>query len=205
MCAAFSSNYIDQSQEFALCAVALVYPFMRLIRAEKFWPALLLGLLSLCFIGTMAFIVASRTAMVTMPVMLMVFALVHLRPRTNATEARASRPTSSARSTLRRGGGGRRSDGDHLDRQGIDRLDAGPDEALADVFAALDHDLMTQSDAEAAGVRINLPYDSATCWRRTNDRPEDRRGRGPPQIQSRFTHPDIIKYFMTIREACDLP
>ena len=79
----FVKNYIDQSQEFALCAVALVYPFMRLVRAEKFWPALLLGLLAVSFIGTMAFIVASRTAVVTMPIMLAAFVLVHMRPRTS--------------------------------------------------------------------------------------------------------------------------
>ena len=78
----FVKNYIDQSQEFALCAMALIYPFMRLVRAEKFWPSLLLGLLAVAFIDSMAFIVASRTAIVTMPVMLAVFALIHLRPRT---------------------------------------------------------------------------------------------------------------------------
>jgi O-antigen ligase len=79
----FVKNYIDQSQEFALCAMALVYPFMRLVRAEKFWPSLLLGLLAVAFIDSMAFIVASRTAIVTMPIMLAVFALIHLRPRTS--------------------------------------------------------------------------------------------------------------------------
>lgn len=79
----FVKNYIDQSQEFALCAVALVFPFMRFVRAEKFWPALLVGLLAVCFIDTMAFIVASRSAIVTMPIMLAAFALVHLRPRTS--------------------------------------------------------------------------------------------------------------------------
>jgi len=79
----FVKNYIDQSQEFALCAVALVYPFMRLVRAEKVLPALLLGLLAVCFIDTMAFIVASRSAIVTMPVMLVAVALVHMRRRTS--------------------------------------------------------------------------------------------------------------------------
>jgi O-antigen ligase len=79
----FVKNYIDQSQEFALCAVALIYPFMRSVRAEKFWPALLLGLLAVCFIDTMAFIIASRTAIVTMPIMLAVFVLVHMRLRTS--------------------------------------------------------------------------------------------------------------------------
>jgi O-antigen ligase len=45
----FVKNDIDQSQEFALCAMALVYPFMRLVRAEKVWPSLLLGLLVVAF------------------------------------------------------------------------------------------------------------------------------------------------------------
>jgi len=79
----FVKNYIDQSQEFALCAVALIYPFMRSVRAEKFWPSLLLGLLAVCLFDTMAFIVASRSAIVTMPVMLAAVALVHLRRRTS--------------------------------------------------------------------------------------------------------------------------
>jgi O-antigen ligase len=79
----FVKNYIDQSQEFALCAMALIYPFMRLVRAEKFWPSLLLGLLVVCFIDTMAFIVASRSAIVTMPIMLVAVALVHMRRRTS--------------------------------------------------------------------------------------------------------------------------
>ena len=79
----FVKNYIDQSQEFALCAVALIYPFTRFVRAAKFWPALLLGLLFVCFFDTMAFIVASRTAIVTMPIMLAAFALIHLKPRTS--------------------------------------------------------------------------------------------------------------------------
>jgi O-antigen ligase len=78
----FVKNYIDQSQEFALCAVALVYPFLRLARAGKFWPSLFVGLLVVCFIDTMAFIVASRSAIVTMPIMLAAVALVHMRLRT---------------------------------------------------------------------------------------------------------------------------
>jgi O-antigen ligase len=79
----FVKNYIDQSQEFALCAMALIYPILRFVRAEKVWPALLLGLLAVGFIDNMAFVVASRTAIVTMPVMLVAVALVHLRPRTS--------------------------------------------------------------------------------------------------------------------------
>jgi O-antigen ligase len=79
----FVKNYIDQSQEFALCAVALAYPIVALLRESKIRPALLLGVLSLSFVANMAFVVVSRTALVTMPLMLAVFGLLHLRWRTN--------------------------------------------------------------------------------------------------------------------------
>src|SRR5882724_11663575 len=74
-------NYIDQSQEFALCAVALAYPVITLLRAKKFLLAVLLVALSLSFIVNMMFVIVSRTAMVTMPIMLAVFALLHLKWR----------------------------------------------------------------------------------------------------------------------------
>ena len=79
----FVKNYIDQSQEFALCAVALAYPIFTLLRASKIWPALLLGAIALSFIVNMAFVIVSRTALVTMPIMIAVFGLLHLRWRTN--------------------------------------------------------------------------------------------------------------------------
>jgi O-antigen ligase len=74
-------NYIDQSQEFALCAVTLAYPVIGFLRARKIWPAALLGALSLCFVVNMLFVSVSRTALVTIPVMFAVFALLHLRWR----------------------------------------------------------------------------------------------------------------------------
>jgi O-antigen ligase len=76
-------NYIDQSQEFALCAVVLAYPAIGLLRAGRVVPALLLSAISLSFVVNMAFVVVSRTVLVTMPVMLAVFALMHLRWRTS--------------------------------------------------------------------------------------------------------------------------
>jgi O-antigen ligase len=76
-------NYIDQGQEFALCAVVLAYPIVGLLRAGRFHSALLLGVIVLNFLANMAFVVVSRTAMVTMPVMLAVFALLHLKWRTS--------------------------------------------------------------------------------------------------------------------------
>ncbi len=74
-------NYIDQSQEFALCAVALAYPVITLLRTKRILLAVLLMALSLSFIANMMFVVVSRTAMVTMPIMLAVFALLHLKWR----------------------------------------------------------------------------------------------------------------------------
>jgi O-antigen ligase len=78
----FVKNYIDQSQEFALCAVALAFPIATLLRARKIVFALLLGALALGFLANMAFVIVSRTALVTIPIMLAVFALLHLRWQT---------------------------------------------------------------------------------------------------------------------------
>lgn len=75
-------NYIDQSQEFGLCAIALVYPIPMLFRAGRARIAILLAILSLGFLANMMFVVVSRTALVTLPVLLAVFALLHLRWRT---------------------------------------------------------------------------------------------------------------------------
>lgn len=77
----FVKNYIDQSQEFTLCAVALAYPIIMLVRERRFWPASLLGAVALSFFLNMAFVVVSRTALVTVPIMLAVFALLHLKGR----------------------------------------------------------------------------------------------------------------------------
>ena len=79
----FVKNYIDQSQEFTLCAVALAYPIIRLVRAGKFWLATALGVISLCLIANMVFVVVSRTALVTVPILLAMFGLLHLRLRSN--------------------------------------------------------------------------------------------------------------------------
>jgi hypothetical protein len=79
----FVKNYIDQSQEFTLCAVALAYPIIALLRANRTRLALLLCAIALGFVFTMTFIIVSRTALVTMPIMLAVFGLMHLNWRTN--------------------------------------------------------------------------------------------------------------------------
>jgi O-antigen ligase len=75
----FVKNYIDQSQEFALCAVALAYPVITLLREKRFLPAMSLIAVSLSFVANMVFVVVSRTALVTMPILLAIFALLHLK------------------------------------------------------------------------------------------------------------------------------
>src|SRR5438105_8685713 len=77
----FVKDYIDQGQEFSLCAVALGYPIVTLLRDNKTKRALLLAAVALGLVANMIFIVVSRTALVTMPIMLAVFALLHLRLR----------------------------------------------------------------------------------------------------------------------------
>jgi hypothetical protein len=79
----FVKNYIDQSQEFALCAVVLAYPMLSLLRDRRFVPAFLLFAIAMSFLANMLFIMVSRTALVTMPIMLAAFGLVHLRWRAN--------------------------------------------------------------------------------------------------------------------------
>ena len=80
----FVKNYIDQSQEFALCAVALAYPIVTLLRERRYWFAGLLTALALSFFVNMVFVVVSRTALVTIPIMFGVFALLHLKWRSIA-------------------------------------------------------------------------------------------------------------------------
>jgi len=74
-------SYIDQSQEFALCAVVLAYPVIILLRAQRIRLAALLAAISLGFVVNMAFVSVSRTALVTVPIMLAMFALLHLKRR----------------------------------------------------------------------------------------------------------------------------
>jgi O-antigen ligase len=79
----FVKNYIDQSQEFVLCAVALAYPIVTALREKRIWLAALLAAVALGFVANMALVIVSRTALVTMPIMLAVFAALHLTWRSN--------------------------------------------------------------------------------------------------------------------------
>jgi O-antigen ligase len=68
-------NHIDQSHVFALCAVALAYPISILFKMKRFSLAGLFAVVALGFAANMAFIDVSRTALITIPVMIGVFLL----------------------------------------------------------------------------------------------------------------------------------
>src|SRR5262249_60596497 len=77
----FVKNYIDQGQEFSLCAVALAYPVVTSLREGRTKRALLLAAVALALVANMMFVVISRTALVTIPILLVIFLLLHLSPR----------------------------------------------------------------------------------------------------------------------------
>jgi O-antigen ligase len=77
----FVRNYIDQGQEFSLCAVALAYPVATAWQEGHTRKAFWLAGLGLWLVVNLLFVITSRTALVTMPVMLAIFALMHLRWR----------------------------------------------------------------------------------------------------------------------------
>lgn len=74
-------NYIDQSQEFALCAFALAVPALIAVRRRNWKLTVLCGALMLAFIANMLFVASARTAPIYMPVLLLLFAARHLSRR----------------------------------------------------------------------------------------------------------------------------
>jgi O-antigen ligase len=74
-------NYIAQSQEFALCAFAAFGAAVYLIRAERTVPAAILVVLGIGFLANMAFVASSRTVLVCIPVLFVVFAAKHFSTR----------------------------------------------------------------------------------------------------------------------------
>lgn len=74
-------NYIDQSQEFALCIAGLAWGLLAMARRGRLVYVAVLAVIALGFIFNMMFVVVSRTALVTLPLMLGVFALLHMKRR----------------------------------------------------------------------------------------------------------------------------
>lgn len=78
-------NYIDQSQEFALCAVALLYAIVFFFNQRHYVRAACGILIAASFVANMVFVVVSRTALTTMPIMLGIFSFLHLSRRNTIT------------------------------------------------------------------------------------------------------------------------
>jgi O-antigen ligase len=74
-------NYIDQSQEFALCTFALAVPALIAIRRKNWRLTAGCLALMLAFIVNMLFVASARTALIYMPVLLVLFAARHLSRR----------------------------------------------------------------------------------------------------------------------------
>ena len=74
-------NYIDQSQAFALCTIGVLYAIVQSFRDRQTLKTVLLVAAALAFLANMAFIVVSRTALVTLPLMMAAFAALHLSRR----------------------------------------------------------------------------------------------------------------------------
>jgi O-antigen ligase len=65
-------NYIDQSQEFALCLVWLTAIGLYCVRRNMWNEAVGLGVIALAFAANLIFVVISRTAIVALPFMILV-------------------------------------------------------------------------------------------------------------------------------------
>ncbi len=74
-------NYIDQSQEFGVCLVGLFSAALVLLERQMWKQAIFPGLGAVAFASNLVFVVVSRTAIVCIPVMLVVVAWRHGRWR----------------------------------------------------------------------------------------------------------------------------
>jgi O-antigen ligase len=74
-------NYINQSQELALCLFAAAPVLLTLLKARRWGAALGWAVLLLGFLCNMMFVVIARTAFVYMPVLLVLFAVRYFRPK----------------------------------------------------------------------------------------------------------------------------
>ena len=74
-------NYISQSQEFALCAFAVFGAAICLLRTERKAMAAFLTVLGIGFIASMVFVASSRTVLVCIPVLFVLFAIVYFNRR----------------------------------------------------------------------------------------------------------------------------
>jgi O-antigen ligase len=74
-------NYIDQSQEFAACAFVLALPALTSLQRRQMAVAGALLILIMTFMANMMFVASARTALLYVPVLLVLFAMRHLSRR----------------------------------------------------------------------------------------------------------------------------
>jgi O-antigen ligase len=74
-------NYIDQSQELALCLFAAAPLLITSLKRGEWRTALCWGALLLVFFCNMMFVVVARTAVLYAPVLLVLFAARHFKPK----------------------------------------------------------------------------------------------------------------------------
>jgi len=74
-------NYIDQSQELALCLFAAAPLLLTLLEARRWGAASGFAVLLLGFLCNMIFVVVARTAFIYLPVLLVLFAVRYFSPK----------------------------------------------------------------------------------------------------------------------------
>ncbi|QOZ48645.1 ligase [Bradyrhizobium sp. CCBAU 53340] len=77
-------NYIDQSQEFALCMVGIWPCVSILYRQRRYATATAVAVLALGFFANMAFVASARSALVYLPALLIVLTIKHCNGRQSA-------------------------------------------------------------------------------------------------------------------------
>lgn len=70
-------NYIDQSHEFALCILGAFCLIIQLVRSRRYLVASVLATITMGFFANMAIVTVSRTAIVTLPIILGIFAFLY--------------------------------------------------------------------------------------------------------------------------------
>ncbi len=74
-------NYIDQSQEFAICLVGLASAALFCVQRKMWKVSALLCVTAMAFAANLIFVVVSRTAIISIPIMFIVLAWRHGRMR----------------------------------------------------------------------------------------------------------------------------
>lgn len=72
-------NYISQSQEFALCAFGAFGAAVYVSRANQKTLGIFLAILGVSFLANMVFVASSRTVLVCIPVLFVIFGIIHFK------------------------------------------------------------------------------------------------------------------------------